>query len=362
MFFDEVHEELDSVQDEAKPLLQDYFGGQAPRFFDSKNLTTFFGELTDTFFLIVREPEILLFAALQWLVIAVAYIAWPQMLYWIPDDLWNAAQQNSDRNFFFINMTLLAWSVLVVAAASYPIAILNAAVIAARNLRTLDQSPGVLPCLNIATRHAGRLWAFTCVDAWITVSEIIDRLPKKHYHHTMVDEFAYYAWKIGTIGVVPALVAGKTFSRAAWDSTTVLRAQTAKAVGLRMGYSLVCWVVGIVAYAGTLAYVAAFDTSDQAHLIYNRYSLVTIPLIIAVGVVAVIVRPLYLIMTAKLYTDVMGKDIVADEATPEPPVPHQNVFLVIFLVLAFGLSMVCIFPDMLGIRHAIAELAAKDLH
>ena len=106
---------------------------------------------------------------------------------------------------------------MVVTVASYPIAILNAAMTATHYLRSAGQSSSIAKCFNLAFKHLGRLWVFTTIDAWITVNAILDRLPRKRGRRTAFDELLYYAWKIGTIGVVPALVAGKGYIDAAKD-------------------------------------------------------------------------------------------------------------------------------------------------
>ncbi len=195
MLFGAVHQALDPTRNRAKDFLQDK--GYKPTVFSGANLRTFFESVVDVAKLINEEPEILLFAALQWLVIWLAYLAWIQMLHWIPDEVWNALRHASREQgkveFTLINLVLLGWSFFVVCVASYPIGLCNAAMVAVHDLRTSGETVTIAKCLAIAERHLRRIWMFTVVDSWVTVGAILDRLPKKHRHRTLADEFLYYA-------------------------------------------------------------------------------------------------------------------------------------------------------------------------
>src|SRR5690606_815471 len=105
------------------------------------------------FRLIAAEREIVLFAALQWAVIGIAYVIWTQILDWIPDSVWEeAARSDRETDFLLINLVLLGWSFLVVAVASYPISLLNAAMTAAHYLRSAGQTSTIARCLILAFR------------------------------------------------------------------------------------------------------------------------------------------------------------------------------------------------------------------
>jgi hypothetical protein len=292
--------------------------------------------------------------------IGFAYAIWTRILDWIPDPVWEqVSRDDNEIAFTFLNLVLLGWSFFVVAVASYPISLLNAAMTAAHYLRSAGEASTIARCFSMAFRNLGRLWVFTTIDAWITVNAIIDRMPRKRNNRTALDELLYYAWKIGTIGVVPALAAGKGYIEAAKDSVSLLREKPLRAIGIRMGYSLICWIIGIAAYAGSIYYFIAFhDGSSTVNEVYNFYLMMAVPIIIAVGVTSVVVRPFYLVMVSKLYTDTVPVDrgVTALEVEKRFDVPAFIFAILLSLLVAFYL-----FGDELGIRAWIESLAAKDM-
>lgn len=358
MPFAAEREALNVARDGAREIFDK--SGTKPKVLSAENFSTFWGELGYSFRLIAEEKEIIFFAALQWVTIALAYIIWTQMLDWIPDHVWEqVGKRDNNVEFKLLNLALLAWSFFVVAVASYPISLLNAAMTAAHYLRSAGEISTIGKCLNLAFKHLGRLWAFTTIDAWITVSAILDRLPRRGGNRrTALDELLYYAWKIGTIGVVPALVAGKGFIDAAKDSVSLLRNRPARAIGIRMGYSLICWIIGIATYVGGLSYLIAFGGSaGYVNKIYNFYVLMAVPIVLAVGVTAVLVRPFYLVMVAKLYTDVVPIDREATALTHDK---KFDTLAFVFAVLLCFLLGFYLFGDELGIRAWVESLAAQD--
>jgi hypothetical protein len=376
VFFNSVYNALDPTRDRVKDFLHDK--GFRPRVFAGGNLRTFFGGLAGVAKLISEEPEILLFAAAQWLVIWLAYLAWTQMLHWIPDEVWNAlrhaSKDEAKLQFTLINLVLLAWSFFVVCVASYPIGICNAAMVAVHDLRVSGEAVTIGKCLAVADRHLRRIWMFTVADAWITVGAILDRLPKKHGHRTLADELLYYAWKMATMAVVPALVNGRNFLAAGRDSFTLLTAQPLRAIGLRLGYSAVCWVIGVLAYAGCWITFRYFGTGvNGPHWLYNFYFLMAVPTFFAVGIVTVLVRPFFLLSVAKFYTDLI--DVTAEvsedlghKAGEEPRVgsdAHAKTGIswtfALFVVLLAMLLADVFFAQQLGLLDWIKHLADKDL-
>jgi hypothetical protein len=364
--FDSIHDPLNRARDEAKEYFERQ--GHRPKTFTIGNFSTFFGNIPEVAKLLVKEPEILFFALFQWFVIWIAYLAWIQILHWIPDELWNAARtaSESDRKgaFTLINLALLAWSFLIVAAASYPIGLCNAAMVAVHDLRTNGQQVTIARCLAVADRHLGRIWLFTLIDGWITVRAILGRLPKKHYHRTAVDELLYYAWKVATIGVVPALVNGRDFGGAGKDSIRLLEWQPQRAIGLRLGYSAVCWIVGIGSYVSAVFLLRHGWGMMQQHYIYNAYLIVALPVFLAAGIVTVVIRPFYLLGVARFYTDANGTaaEMKADVASipgwldllsSPNALCFCGMFAAVFLAVFFG--------DHIGLTAWIDSLAQRDL-
>jgi hypothetical protein len=358
MFFADERETLNLARDKAQEVFTQT--GEKPEVLSEKNLSTFFGELGAAFRLILEEKEILFFAMLQWLVIAFAYLVWTQMLDWIPDDVWRQVSKKDNKiSFTLLNLALTGWSFLVVMVASYPLSLLNAAITAVHYLRTAGRRSTIASCLSYAYRNLPQLWVFTTIDAWITVNAILDRMPRRNSRRTAADEALYYAWKIGTLGVVPALTAGKGFFGAAKDSVTVLAAHPLRAIGIRMGYSLICWLIGILTYIGGLSYVMHFSQSTgSTNGVYNFYVLIAVPIVFSVGVTAVLVRPLYLVVVARLYAEV----VPIGEAADVPASSRKaDIAGVIFAVLLCTLLAFYWFGDQLGLRGWIESLAARDL-
>lgn len=348
---------LNVARDEAKGLFERT--GEKPEVLSEKNLSTFTGELGGAFRLILEEKEILFFAALQWLVIAASYLVWVQVLDWIPDSVWEEVRKKDNKaSFTLLNLVLTGWSFLVVMVASYPIAICNAAITSVHYLRSAGEPSTIARCLDLAFRNLPRLWLFTTIDAWITVNAILDRLPRKRNNRTALDELLYYAWKIGTMGVVPALTAGKGFLDSAKDSVAVLAARPGRAIGIRMGYSLVCWCVGVLAYLGALAYAMSASGFGGPKAVYNFYVLMALPIFVSSALVAVLLRPLYLVMVARLYTEVIPVERMQPLRREQGKLDLVGL---VFAVLACTLLALYFFGDQLGLRGWIESLAERDM-
>ncbi|MEM8542190.1 MAG: DUF6159 family protein [Pseudomonadota bacterium] len=363
MLFGSQRGDLNWAQDEAKKLFHQ--NGTKPKVLSSQNFSTFIAELRYAAKLIGEEKEIILFATLQWIVIATAYVMWTAILDWIPDNLWEEARRsnenNEDGSFTLINLVLLGWSFFVIVVATYPISLLNAAITTAHYLRSSGQSSTISKCITLAFSNLAQLWIFTVIDAWITVMAILDRLPKKRGRNkrTAADEVAYYAWKIGTIGMLPALVAGNNFVEAAKNSILLLREQPARSIGIRMGYSLLCWIIGIGAFFMTMLYLTASNAHDiETDRVYHFYLTAAFPIVIAIGIIAVLLRPFFLIMVASLYTDVLPQDGRSAEVRVGNKANTLNIF---FFLALFTLCTMYFLGDQLGLRDWIEALASKDL-
>lgn len=365
--FNAIRESLNIAQNEAKEFLQRE--GHKPKVFTWNNLLSFFNSIPLGIKLMREEPEILVFAFLQWIAIYLAYIGWTQMLYWIPDSIWNAAHEASLRHekhaFDLINIVLSVWSFFIVCLVSYPIGLCNAAMVAVHDLRTCHEEVTLAKCLAIADRHLGKIWAFTSIDAWITVKAIFERLPSKNNRHTAFDELLYYAWKIATMGVVPALVNGRDYVDAGNDSVKLLMTAPIRTLGLRFGYSAVCWVIGVLSYIAAVFFAAIYGVRGEgAHYIYSFYLLMGFPIFVSVGIVVVIIRPFFLLAVAKLYTDTFDTRCEIEHDIASVSSLQRALFswrLGIFLLM-LGLLLIAIFyGDQLGLTAWIHKLAQKDL-
>jgi hypothetical protein len=292
--------------------------------------------------LMMQEKEILLFAVLQWLVIGLAYMMWTQVLDWIPDSVWaEAARESSERSAAtdWANLAIWGWSLLIIATAAYPLALLNASIVASHYLKSSGQKSTVPACLNLASKNLGRVWLFTALDALITARAILDRLPsKKRRKRTASEEAAYYAWKIATIGVLPSLVSGKTFVDSANESVWLLEDQPVRTIGIRMGYSLLCWIIGVLAYAGAVVTLVMFGGPlGGENWVYHFYVLMGAPIFFAVGIVSLI-RPVFVLAISKLYTDVVPVNVEI-EGTVTAESPTEIDWLTLIFAMLTGVTL-----------------------
>jgi len=365
-----LYSDLSVGRDAARTVLQST--ESKPRIFSIATYRAYFQALPLSLNAIRNSPEILGFVVVQWVAIVLGYLAWTHALRLIPDDVWNAIEEavRRDRHspeFAFSNLVLLAWTFLVVALASYPLGLCTAAMVAVNDLRASNESVTLRRCIAVADAHLGRIWAFTVVDNWITVNAILDRLPKKGGHRSKYDELLYYAWKTGTAGVVPALVNGRTYLAAGQDSLTLLRSDTSQILGLRLGFSAACWVVGVLAYIGGLFLVPHVESSfpDKARHIFHFYLLMAIPVAVAASVVTIILRPAYVLAIAHIYTnriDVKAeveRDIECLKRLTQSTVSPR---LVAFVSAVALLGFVILFSDQLGLSRWIAAVSRLDLH
>lgn len=284
-----------------------------PKVWSLQNFAAMRQDVTYAVKLMKQEKEILLFAGLQWLVIGVAYLMWTQVLDWIPDSVWaevaRASAENRDAPGDLASLAIWGWSLLIIATAAYPLALLNSAIVASHYLRSSGQPSTAAACVKLASKNLAKVWLFTAMDGMVTASAIVDRLPKKRGRRTAAEEAAYYAWKIATVGALPSLVSGKGFVDAANESVWLLEDQPVRTIGIRMGYSLVCWIIGVLAYAGAILTIMLFGAPlSGANWVYHFYVLMGAPIFIAVGLVSLI-RPIFVIAISKIYTDVVPVNV-----------------------------------------------------
>jgi len=364
-----IYWDLDDGRDGARAILQS--SEHRPAIFSLATYRSFFAGIPSAVRVVAQSPQILLFAALQWMAVVLGYLAWTRVLQLIPDEAWNAIDDAVSKDehspvLALCNLTLLAWTFVVVSVVAYPVGLCSAAMVAVNDLRTSREQVTLAKCIAIADRHLGRIWAFTIIDSWITVWAILDRLPKKGSNRSALDELAYYAWKVGTVGVVPALVNGRSFASASRDSLTLLKARTSEALGLRLGYSAVCWFVGIAAYLASFLFVRAVEGAlpGQAHRIFHFYLLMAVPVAIASAVVTVLLRPFFLLGVSALYAelidvkDEVDRDVCRTSGGDGRGLPWR---LLLFLAMLVALLGAIFFSDELGLTGRIARWGHLDL-
>ena len=319
----------------------------------NENLKEFASHGAYAISLISQEKEIILFSVLQWAAIAVAYYIWVQVIGWIPNEVWE-----SDSKIYDIplNIAFLVWSFGCVTLAAYPIAIFTGAMGAAHFLRQQGYPSTIAACLKLALPNSKKLWMFHTADGWLTVDIILERLPKKGYFSSAAEraikEAIYYAWKVGTIGMPAALLTGKGLSEAGKDSISLVKSKTWDVLRLRGGYSVVCWVVGIATYVGSVIFFIKSDALFQGeHKIFTFYFWMGVPILISVGVVKLFIRPIYVISSCKLYSDFLVENNQKVELGKLPG-KGESAF-VAFFVLCGLLLVVFLYKEELGIMNIL---------
>ena len=297
-----------------------------------------------------REKELFVFTLLQCVSIGLAYYLWVQALQWIPDETWERIGESESGGDFATKMLFLLWSLLCIGLAAMPLGILSGCMAAVHFLHRQGQESTIARCLKIVMPHAIRLWVLHWIDGYITCKQILERLPKKDDNTSpaqrALGEALYYAWKLGSIGMLPSLVMGKGMVAAGKDSLGLLKAHFKDVALLRAGYSAICWIVGIATYAlGALFLIKSgvieFDQGEgQGVQIYQFFVWAGIPLLIAVAVVQIFVRPIFIISLCDIYSDFLEE---RHESPKLEDAPSRGVAaLVAFGILAI-ITATCAF-------------------
>ena len=104
-------------------------------------------------------------------------------------------------------------------------------------------------------------------------------------------EALYYAWKVGVAGVIPSLVLGNGVIESGKNSIKFVKANLIEIVKLRAAYSMLCWVVGILAYIGAMLILIGMGDEIYALsgglAIAKIYLYLIVPIGIAVSVVMI---------------------------------------------------------------------------
>jgi len=308
--------------------------------------------------LLLREPEIFVFALLQWLVIGLAYLLWVQMLDWIPESVWKSAVENDGGSV--ADYVLMAWSFVCVGLAAFPVGLLTGAMGAAHIQHRSASGSTALGCLRMVLPRAGTLWAFHWADGWITVTQIVRRLPSRddltHPARRAASEAMYYAWKLGTAGMLPNLLAGRGLVESGKASVGFVRRRLGEVALLRAGYSAMCWIVGIAAWAGMLVLVKSVDIVPANRpvyaYVYEFYLWAAVPILVAVGIVMLVLRPVYVIALGELYAEDQQRIGTAGPAPATSPVAARA--LVLFVGLLAAVALAYGFRESLGIMDWLA--------
>ena len=314
---------------------------------------TFFSRVGYALALGFKEKEIFVFGLLQWAAIAFAYLLWVQMLDWIPEEVWRSTKDSDSGSI--ADWVLLAWSFVCVGIAAFPVGILTGCMGAAHFLHKQGRESTVAACLKLVLPQSWPLWGFHWIDGWITVNQILDRLPSEDDNRTPAEkalsEALYYAWKIGVAGVLPGILTGNGLIAAGRRSVYFVKANFLDVAKLRTGYSSLCWLIGIGAYIGTIFLFLMIDIAPGEDEIYGHiytfYFWAAIPILISVGIIMLFLRPIYVLTLCDLYSDHLeSKGFEPD--LPDNPSRGTSA-LVAFCLLCILVAIAYIFRNELGI-------------
>ncbi|WP_223787466.1 hypothetical protein [Marinicella meishanensis] len=305
-----------------------------------------------------KEKEIFVFGLLQWAAIGLGYLLWVQMLDWIPESVWRSAAESDSGSI--ADLVLWLWSFVCVGVVAYPIGILSGCMGAAHFLHRQGQPSSIAACLQMVMPQSWPLWSFHWIDGWITVKRILDRLPKKDDKRTTAQKAAaealYYAWKLGTAGVLPNLVTGHGLIRSGKNSVLFVKDNFKEVAKLRTGYSALCWVVGILAYIGTLFLFMSVDIVPEGGEIYGHvytfYLWAAVPILVATAVIMLLLRPIYILALCELYSEYVDREEIPVDL-PDNPAKGTSA-LVAFACLCLILGVVYLFRQELGISDMLA--------
>ena len=313
----------------------------------------------------LKEKEIFFFGLMQWIAIIIACLLWVQILFWIPQPVWesmNACEARGEEDCSAgITIPLMIWGWVCILLAAFPVGILSSAMGTAHFLHKSGQESTVLKCLHVAFSNAWITWSFHYVDGLITVRQIISRFPSKNDHRTpaqiAAEEAAYYAWKVGSAGMLPNIVLGNGLVLSAKNSLKFLKANVGEILKLRMAYSAICWVLGILACIGggiLLAFMGdALYTTAGVHSSGEIYLFFIIPVGIALSVVMVILRPIYILSLCDMYSEYLYKNN-AEVPLPSDPSNGKKA-AVIFLLLSLAILGVSLLRDEISLTKMLSR-------
>ena len=306
----------------------------------------------------LKEKEIFFFGGMQWLAVAIAYLLWTQMLFWIPPEVWEALSSEED-GAGPIDLALTLWAFVCVGVAAFPIAIFSSCMGVTHFLHKQGRASTVAMCLKLSLPNAWPLWAFHWTDGWITVRQIMSRIPSTEEKRTpaqiLYEEALYYAWKVGIAGVLPSMVLGKGMIESGKESLAFVKQHTKEIVRLRASYSGYCWLLGILTYVAAFPIVFYLDDGTGiGNNIANIYLYIALPICFSVGVIMFFLRPIYLLSLCNLYSDYLKANNKAIELPDNPP--RAISALVVFAILCIAVLVVFYYREAIGLVDILSTI------
>lgn len=200
------------------------------------------------------------------------------------------------------------WSFFCVGVASCPVGIFTGCMGATHFLHKQNRESTVATCLKFVLPHSWPLWLFRWIDGWITTKQILERLPKENDHGSAVsraaNEALYYAWKLGSAGMLPSILTGNGLIVSGKTSILFVKDNFMAIAKLRAGYSSLCWIVGIAAYVGTIGLFLFIDIGPAEETIYSHiyefYLWAAVPIVISLSIIMLLLRPIYVLALCDL--------------------------------------------------------------
>lgn len=352
MSFTQIKDELNNLKLKASHEIN---FSKSPGYFGS--VGGFFRSIATSLRFVLTEKENIVFALLQWACIVLTYYIWVQVLKWIPEEIWIKAG-NGDSQNKCVDLILWLWSLACVGFAAYPLGILTACMNASCILRFKNKESTFTDCFKIALQHSGTIWIFSWIDGWWTVKRILERLPKKNDRTPtsvkIYRETIYQTWKMLTLGFMPAILFGRSLKDACNDSLSLTKKRFLPLIKLRLGYSLICWIVGIGCYIGTILIFIFIPELPAINDIYSFYKYAGIPMILALLIIMLVFRPLYIISACRIYISYACNEGLKGNL-PEKSSSYINI-LVIFAILTTLICCALLFHQQMGIDAILQSL------
>lgn len=347
--YSELTSQFKTLQEQAKEELQ-----LQPTKLSS--LTSFIAESKHAIKFIFLEKENIFFSILQIACIALGYYIWVQFIDWIPQDLWG------EKDAGIADFLLFAWSFVCVGITAYPLSILTACMGASYTLYAQGKESTIADCLKMVLPRIWPLWIFSWFDGWLTVKQILNRLPKKNDRTPatvkIARELAYQAWKIVSLGFIPALVYGRPTWDACKDSLALLKERFLPLAKLRFGYSVICWIVGIGAYISMFFFYPVLMENPLfkgTTGVSTFYIIAGVPIILASLIILLFFRPIYIILSTRLYLN-----LALSKGIP-PTLPKKTsatmAALVFFILLVAIIGITILYRNEIGLTQVLQNLA-----
>ena len=304
----------------------------------------------------LKEKEIFFFGGMQWLAVAMAYLLWTQMLFWIPPEVWDAMETQDGAGP--IDYALTLWAFLCVGLAAFPIGIFSSCMGVTHFLHKQGRASTVAMCLKLSLPNAWRLWAFHWTDGWFTVKQIWSRIPggeNRTLAQILYQEALYYAWKVGISGVLPSMVIGKGMIESGKESVEFVKQNTKEIIKLRAAYSGNCWVLGILTYVAAFPIVFYLDDGTGiGNNIANIYLYIALPICFSTGFIMFFLRPIYLLNLCNLYSDYLKTNNIKVELPDNPP--RAMSALVVFAILCVAALVIFYYREAIGLVDILSTI------